>query len=84
MTRLIVADARRVSPCEFLDFVFGTSPEDRAKRDRAMEPDCIAAIERGDTYGWPPLMVARCREIIDARLTETKGDPMLAKNRRAA
>lgn len=43
-------------------------PEENLRR---MHEQCIRAIERGDTYGWPPLMVADCRKIIAERVALT-------------
>jgi hypothetical protein len=61
------ADASRVSGADFFAQVFGITPEQRqAERQREVER-CIAAINRGDTYGWPPVMVAACRQIMAER-----------------
>lgn len=81
---LITADASKVSGAEFFDAVFGVTPEMREEKARLMREQCIAATERGDTYGWPPLMVAECREIMAGeQLTEAVGDPLLNKRRAA-
>ncbi len=76
---IVTADASRVSPQQFLDSIGLDSPARRAARRAEMQGQCIRAIERGDTYGWPALMVAGCREIMDAQLTETHGDPLLKR-----
>lgn len=76
--RAIVADARAVTPRQFLDSLGLSSPEVRAKRDRELREQCIRAISRGDTYGWPPALLAECRKLIEEQesLTEeTHGDP---------
>ena len=89
MPRAIIADARKVSPRAFLDALGLSSPELRAERQRNLEEQCIRAIERGDTYGWPPMMVADCRRIMAERepilglTAEELSDPFL-KSRRAA
>lgn len=62
--RLIVADASKVTPLQFLDALGLSSPEQRAANLASLREQCINAIERGDTYGWPPLMVADCRKIM--------------------
>jgi hypothetical protein len=67
MDRLITADARAVTPQQFFDAITGDSAEKRAERDRVMHEQCIRAIERGDTYGWPPAMVEECRAIMAER-----------------
>jgi hypothetical protein len=59
----IIADARDVTPRQFMDAVFG--PFDR--EDHQMRERCIAAIKRGNTYGWPPAMVEDCQAIIAER-----------------
>lgn len=69
--KLIIADASRVTPLAFMDAIGMSSPEQRAESKREMEEQCIRAIERGDTYGWPPSMVAECRKIIAARIPLT-------------
>lgn len=83
------ANAREISGAEFFRTIFG---DHRGERDRQMREQCISAIGRGDTYGWPPAMVEECRKLSDAReenrckcdeqLTECRGDPLL--KRRAA
>lgn len=75
---VVTADAGKVSGRQFLDALGLSSPEQRAERQREMIAQCIAAIERGDTYGWPPLLVAQCREQMDGKplseLTNEKGE----------
>lgn len=66
---LITADARTISPRAFLDFVTGSSPEQREARREQDRQACIRAIRNGSTYGFPPAMVAECREIIDDQET---------------
>lgn len=62
MNRAITADASKVTAREFLDAVGLSSPEERAERRRRLVSQCMAAIESGDTYGWPPVLVQQCRE----------------------
>jgi hypothetical protein len=59
---LTTANARKVSGLQFLDAIGLDSPERREMRAREMREQCIRAIEAGDTYGWPPSMVADCRK----------------------
>lgn len=65
--RLTTADARTVSGLDFFDAVFGSSPERRQQRLDETREQCILAIQRGDTYGWPPAMVDDCRKIMADR-----------------
>lgn len=60
----LTADASKVSGRDFLDLVTGNSPEKRALRREQEIAKCIAAIKRGDTYGFPPVMVAECKQIM--------------------
>jgi hypothetical protein len=61
----ISADASKVSPTEFIDRVFGTTPESRAADRQRDIARCIRAIERGDVYGFPPVLVAECRKLME-------------------
>lgn len=65
--RLIAANARAVSPRQFLDALGMDSPEKRTARQALLREQCIRAIEAGDTFGWPPLLVEECREIMAQR-----------------
>lgn len=67
MSNLVTADARKTSGLDFMDAIGFSSPEERAARRALMQEQCIRAIQAGDTYGWPPLMVAECRTIIAER-----------------
>jgi hypothetical protein len=62
-----VADASKMSGLAFMDATGMSSPEKRATDRLQMQQQCIRAIERGDTYGWPPMMVAECRKLMEAR-----------------
>jgi hypothetical protein len=75
---LITYRADRMSGIEFLDAIGLSSPEKRSAAAALMQEQCIRAIESGNTYGWPPLMVAECQKIIEerARLTECRPDPL--------
>jgi hypothetical protein len=64
---LITADASKMSGLAFMDATGVSSPEKRAADRLQMQQQCIRAIERGDTYGWPPMMVAECRKLMEAR-----------------
>lgn len=59
-------DARKPAPrmASLLEGLAGGSREDIL---REHQERCIRAIERGDTYGFPPMMVADCRKIIEER-----------------
>lgn len=61
---LITADASKVSGRDFLDAITGNSPEKREAHRQAEIAKCIRAIERGDTYGFPPVMVDECRKLM--------------------
>ena len=58
---LITADARTVSPRQFLDALGLTSADERETYRRNLRASCIRAIARGDTYGFPPALVDECR-----------------------
>lgn len=61
---LITADASTVSGADFFNSLF---PDFAARREARRELDrqrCILAIERGNTYGFPPAMVEECRQIM--------------------
>lgn len=84
----VTADARKVSPLGFLDALALSSPEKReAQRQRDIE-SCIRAIHRGDTYGYPPVLVAECKRIIAERETlapvHRDTDPETGNERAAA
>lgn len=64
---LVTVDASKVSGRDFLDAITGNSPEKRAEHRQREIERCIRAIQRGDTYGWPPVMVAECRHIMAMR-----------------
>lgn len=64
---LVTMDARKVSPREFIEALGLSSPEQREARRQRDRELCIAAIKAGNTYGFPPVMVAECREIIAER-----------------
>jgi hypothetical protein len=53
-----------MTPLEFMDAIGMSSPEKRAARQAENREQCIRAIEAGDTYGWPPLLVEECRAIM--------------------
>jgi hypothetical protein len=61
---LHTADASKVSGRAFLDAIGLSSPEAREARREQSRQRCIRAIERGDTYGFPPSLVDECRQII--------------------
>lgn len=63
-THLVTCDASRVTPRGFLDFVTGDTPAKREQRLHEDRQRCIRAIEKGDTYGFPPVMVEECRKIM--------------------
>ena len=65
----IIADASKMSPRGFLEALGLASHEMREARRMADRERCIAAIKRGSTYGFPPSLVAECREIIDDQET---------------
>ena len=65
--RIITADAGQVSARTFFDAITGRTDEQRTEERRRMDEQCIRAIERGDTYGWPPASVERCRKIMASR-----------------
>lgn len=67
---LIIADARKVSGRDFLDALGLSSPEKREARRQQDRERCIRAIERGNTYGFPPSLVAECRTIMELRQPE--------------
>ena len=71
---LVTADASKVSGTQFLDAIGFDSPERRSARQAQMQEQCIQAIERGDTYGWPPLMVEDCRKVMAER--KSRGEPV--------
>ena len=60
----ITADARKVTSREFLSLVTGFTDEVRAARREETRQQCIRAIGRGNTYGFPPSLVAECRAIM--------------------
>jgi hypothetical protein len=62
--KLITARADQMTPLEFMDTIGMSSPEKRAKRQAELRAQCIRAIEGGDLYGWPPLLVEECRQIM--------------------
>lgn len=62
--RCVVAKASKVSGLEFCDVITGRSPEIRAAEREQTIQRCIRAIERGDVYGFPPMLVDECREIM--------------------
>lgn len=70
--RLIVADASKVSATAFLDAVLGITPEQIEERRRLSREQCIRAIEAGDTYGFPPVLVDECRQIMTERAAAEK------------
>lgn len=82
--RIIIADASKVSGAQFLEHFFGSY---EAKRQEQFER-CIRAINRGDTYGWPPMMVEHCKKLMAEReaLTEVVRDidPQSGNERAAA
>lgn len=62
---VIIADAKKVTPAQFMDAVFGPSNiEEMRAKDRER---CIRAIERGDVYGIPPVLVRECLHIMAMR-----------------
>lgn len=63
----VTADARNVTPLQFMDAMGMSSPEKRAARLIENQERCIRAIVRGDTYGIPPLLVEECRAIMAER-----------------
>lgn len=67
MTRLITADASQVSASAFLNAILGITHEQRAEQRRLDIERCINAIQRNDTYGWPPVFVNECKAIIAER-----------------
>lgn len=70
MDRAVTADASSVSARSFFDAMTGRTDAQRAEERRQMDEQCIRAIRRGDTYGWPPSTVNRCRQIIAERDAE--------------
>lgn len=66
---LVTMDARKVSGREFIDALGLSTPEQREARRQQSREQCIRAIESGNTYGFPPMLVAECREIIAERET---------------
>lgn len=73
MTRITIADAAKASPQQFLDRLGLDGPERREARLNAHYASCIRAIERGDTYGFPPMMVEHCKTIMaDGRLVDVE------------
>ena len=63
---IITAPADKVTPLQFLDALTGRNAETRAAERRQLYEDCKAAIRRGNTYGWPPVMVDMCRAEMEA------------------
>lgn len=64
---VITADARTVSPAEFMETVLPGFHERRANERMMIREQCIRAIRAGSTYGFPPMLVAECREMIAER-----------------
>ncbi len=67
----ITADADKVSPRQFLDGLGLSSPEIRAARREHDKQSCKRAILRGDTYGYPPMLVDQVRAEMAAEQAET-------------
>lgn len=64
MTRLITANASKVSGAQFLDAFLGPY---EPKRQETFE-QCIRLIEVGaDLYGYPPALIEHCKAIIAER-----------------
>lgn len=86
MNRLITARADRVTAQEFMRRVFGPDPADvvAAMSDDELEREYRLALKRKDRM-LPWLVGEKFRRVIegDTQFTETVGDPLLAKNRRA-
>jgi hypothetical protein len=75
---------RETTDREFFCRLFG-SDEQRAERDRQADERCIRAIQAGDTYGYPPVQVDRCRQLMALRDADASlGDPFEKPRRRAA
>lgn len=64
MIRLFTTDARTKTPTQFLD-ALGIPKTDLG----AMQEQCIRAIESGELYGWPGLIVDQCRQIMASKDT---------------
>jgi hypothetical protein len=62
-----LADASKVTPRQFIDALGLSSPEEREARRAADREGCMRAIRRGDTFGWPGVLVDQCRAIIAER-----------------
>ena len=66
---LITGPADKVSSRGFLEALGLTSADKRVADLALMHQQCIRAIERGDLYGWPPMMVAHCRKVMAERVS---------------
>lgn len=55
------APADQVSMLDFMDAFGLSSPEQREASRELLISQCCAAIRSGDTYGWPPMLVAQCK-----------------------
>jgi hypothetical protein len=90
MTRLITADARKVSGAEFFSAVTGRELRTKEQRAAEWQADCqryADMIEAGNEWAVPCPCLADARRIVAERagqLTECRGDPMLKAKRRAA
>jgi hypothetical protein len=68
LSTLITADASQMSGRDFLDALGLSSPEHREARRQQDREQCIRLIEVGGSLrGFPPVLVAECRQIIAER-----------------
>jgi hypothetical protein len=58
---------RKMSGADFLDAILGITHEQRAEQRQQDIERCIRAIQRGDTYGYPPVFVNECKAIMAER-----------------